>query len=221
MIYITELLKTFIALFVIINPLAIVPVYLSLVSDCDVETKRRVNKITAISVFMVLLISAVAGEIILRIFGISIAAFQVGGGVLLSIISYNMMIDKESVKSKQKSAAELNTPQAHIVENNGIGFAVVPLTIPLLTGPGTMSMAIVTASKYHSMEGYFYIIGSALMISVIIYTIFRCAERIKRILGVTGMNILTKVLSLLLMALSIELIMDGLRVLLPGLAMIR
>ena len=221
MIYITELLKTFIALFVIINPLAIVPIYLSLVSDCDDATKRRVNKITATSVFMVLLISAVAGELILRIFGISIAAFQVGGGILLSIISYNMMIDKESVKSKQKNAAELNTQTAHIVENNGVGFAVVPLTIPLLTGPGTMSMAIVTASKYHSLEGYFYIIVSALMISSIIYIIFRSAEKIKRILGVTGMNILTKVLSLLLMALSIELIMDGLRVLLPGLALIK
>ena len=87
----------------------------------------------------------------------------------------------------------------------------------MLTGPGTMSLAIVTASKYHSFLGYFYIIISALFISFIVYQILRSADKIKRVIGVTGMNILTKVLSLLLMALAVELIADGVRALLPGL----
>lgn len=208
--YATELLKTFIALFVIINPLAIIPVYLSLTSGMDLPTKNRVVKISAISTFCVLFISAVAGEIILKIFGISIPAFQVGGGILLSTISYNMMMakDEQRIQTPEEKADSVG---------KGIGIAVVPLTIPMLTGPGTMSLAIVTASKYHSLLGYFYIIVSAALISVIIYYIFKSADKIKRMIGITGMNILTKVLSLLLMALAIELIADGVRLLLPGL----
>lgn len=208
--YATELLKTFIALFVIINPLAIIPVYLSLTNGMDEITKNKIIKISAISTFSVLFISAVAGELILKVFGISIPAFQVGGGILLSTISYNMMMAKDDQRKQ--------TPEEKADSiNKGLGIAVVPLTIPMLTGPGTMSLAIVTASKYHSLLGYFYIIVSAFFISLIIYHIFKSAEKIKNLIGITGMNILTKVLSLLLMALSIELIADGIRVLLPGL----
>lgn len=208
--YATELLKTFIALFVIINPLAIIPVYLSLTNGMDLATKKRVIKISSISTFCVLFISAFAGEIILKIFGISIPAFQVGGGILLSTISYNMMMAKDDQRIQ---TAEEKADSA----NKGISIAVVPLTIPMLTGPGTMSIAIVTASKYHSLLGYFYIVVSAAVISFIIYQIFKSADKIKRMIGITGMNILTKVLSLLLMALAIELIADGIRMLLPGL----
>lgn len=212
--YATELLKTFIALFVIINPLAIIPVYLSLTNGMDISTKQKVIKISAFSTFFVLFISAIAGEIILKIFGISIPAFQVGGGILLSTISYNMMMakDEQRIQTSEERADSVN---------KGVGIAVVPLTIPMLTGPGTMSLAIVTASKYHSFIGYFYIIVSAAVISFIIYHIFKSADKIKRMIGVTGMNILTKVLSLLLMALSIELIADGVRMLLPGLNILR
>lgn len=208
--YATELLKTCIALFVIMNPLAIIPVYLSLTSNMDLASKRKVVKITAVSAFCVLFVSAIAGEIILKVFGISISAFQVGGGILLSTISYNMMMAKDEQKIQTPEEKEASA-------NRGLGIAVVPLTIPMLTGPGTMSLAIVTASKYHSFLGYFYIIISALFISFIVYQILRSADKIKRVIGVTGMNILTKVLSLLLMALAVELIADGVRALLPGL----
>lgn len=210
--YATELLKTFIALFVIINPLAIIPVYLSLTNGMDEITKNKIIKISSISTFAVLFISAIAGELILKVFGISIPAFQVGGGILLSTISYNMMMAKDEQRKQTPEERADNI-------NKGLGIAVVPLTIPMLTGPGTMSLAIVTASKYHSWLGYFYIIVSAFFISIIIYHIFKSAGKIKKLIGITGMNILTKVLSLLLMALSIELIADGIRILLPGLNM--
>lgn len=81
-----------------------------------------------------------------------------------------------------------------------------------------MSVAIVTASKYHNFIGYFYVIISAAIIAFVVYNIFKSADKIKRIIGITGMNILTKVMSLLLMALAIELIATGVRSLLPGLA---
>jgi len=192
------------------NPLAVIPVYLSLTKDLTLPDKQKVIKISSISVFCVLFVSAIAGEAILRTFGISISAFQVGGGILLSVISYNMMMAKDD-RSQTKEEKIDN-------ENKGISIAVVPLTIPMLTGPGTMSVAIVTASKYHNFIGYFYVIISAAIIAFVVYNIFKSADKIKRIIGITGMNILTKVMSLLLMALAIELIATGVRSLLPGLA---
>lgn len=208
--YATELLKTLISIFVVMNPLAVIPVYLSLTKDLTLPDKQKVIKISSISVFCVLFISAIAGEAILRTFGISISAFQVGGGILLSVISYNMMMAKDD-RSQTHEEKQDN-------ENKGISIAVVPLTIPMLTGPGTMSVAIVTASKYHNFIGYFYVIISAAIIAFVVYNIFKSADKIKRIIGITGMNILTKVMSLLLMALAIELIATGVRSLLPGLA---
>lgn len=209
-VYVSELLKTFIALFVIINPLAIVPIFMSLTNGLNDEVKKDIIKTSSISVFMVLTISAVAGELILKLFGISIPSFQIGGGILLSIIAYGMMNAKDEQKKQTEEEKEENS-------HKGAHIAVVPLTIPLLTGPGSMSLAIVTASKYHSMWGYFYIIMSAALIAFITYKVFNSAEKIKKLLGATGMNIMTKVLSLLLMALAIELIADGARELFPGL----
>ena len=212
MIYITEVLKTFISLFVIMNPFAAIPLYLSLTSHMQVAQREKVIRICSISVFVVLFISAIAGEIILKVFGISIAAFQVGGGVLLSTLAYKMLSAKEENQENLKK------------ENSGLkeslGVAVVPLTIPMLTGPGAMSMTIVTASKSHDMMGYVYVIVSALLISFVVLMILRSAGRIKLFLGETGMSIMTKVLSMLLMALAIELIANGVRILLPGLGFV-
>jgi multiple antibiotic resistance protein len=213
MIYITEILKTFISLFVIMNPFAAIPLYLTLTTNMQAEQREKIIKICSLSVFVVLFISAIAGEIILKVFGISIAAFQVGGGVLLSIIAYGMLSAKD-----EESTSDLKKENS--ILNKSLGVAVVPLTIPMLTGPGAMSMTIVTASKSHNMMGYVYVIISALLISFVVFLILRSAGKIKMFLGETGMSIMTKVLSMLLMALAVELIANGVRVLLPGLGFV-
>jgi len=207
---ISEFLKTFIALLVIINPPAVVPAYLSLTNGMSELTLKKVYKMVSKSVFFVLAVSALAGQIILNIFGISLESFQVGGGILLAIIAYGMMNADNSQHSQTKEEQKESIAK-------GESISLVPLTIPLLTGPGSMSVCIITASKYHSLVGYAYILISALIIAFITYYTLKFAPKIKAKMGTTGMNVMTKVLSLLLMALAIELIANGLGSIFPGL----
>ncbi len=208
--YISDFLKTLIALLVIINPPAVIPAYLALTNGMGADQLKRVYKLVSKSVFFVLAISALAGEVILKIFGISLDSFQIGGGILLAIISYKMMQAKDTHHSQTEEEKDEAIAK-------GESISVVPLTIPLLTGPGSMSVCVITASKYHSFVGYAYIMLSALIIAVITYFILKSAPKIKEKMGTTGMNVMAKVFSLLLMALAIELIATGIGNLFPGL----
>lgn len=206
----SEFLKTFIALLVIINPPAVIPAYLSLTNGMPDKALKRVYGMASKGVFVVLAVSALAGQLILKTFGISLESFQVGGGILLAIIAYRMMNADDSQHSQTKEEETESIAK-------GESISIVPLTIPLLTGPGSMSVCIITASKYHSFLGYVYIILSAAIIALITYYTFKSAPKIKSKMGTTGMNVMTKVFSLLLMALAIELISSGLSELFPGL----
>lgn len=205
----SECLKTFLALLVIINPPAAIPVYLSLTQGMSKHHHRRISKLSSTGVFCVLTISALAGEIILRTFNISLGSFQIGGGLLLGIIAYGMM----NAKDVQHTQTQLEEQEA---KEKGESIAIVPITIPLLTGPGSMSLCVITATRYNSLLGYLYIIISALLIAIITRITLRNSSRIKEWMGATGMNVMTKVFSLLLMALAIELVTDALKKMFPG-----
>ena len=201
----SDFLKTLVALLAIINPPAIIPIYLSLTDGIDDATRKKVNRMSSIAVFIVLTVSALAGEIILKIFGISLSSFQIGGGILLGIIAYGMMQAKDLQHSQSDEEAQ-EAKKKTIIKAESI--AVVPLTIPLLTGPGSMSLCVITAAKYHSVVGYVYIILSAILIAYITKITLKSATKIKNVMGTTGMNVMSKVFSLLLLALSIELVTD-------------
>lgn len=207
----SECLKTFIALLVIINPPAAIPVYLSLTQGLDKTHHRRISKISATGVFCVLAVSALAGNMILGAFNISLGSFQIGGGILLGIIAYGMM------NSKTDAGHTQSEKEQEEAKHKGDSIAIVPITIPLLTGPGSMSLCVITASRYNSIVGYLYILIAAFCIAVITRLTLRNATKIQSLMGVTGMNVMTKVFSLLLMALAIELVVDSLRKIFPGL----
>lgn len=206
----SELLKTFVALLTIINPPAIIPAYLALTAGMDKGIHRRISKLSSTGVFFVLAVSAIAGEMILKAFSISLGSFQIGGGILLGIIAYGMM----NAKDQQHTQSNAEEEEA---KKKGESIAIVPITIPLLTGPGSMSLCVITASKYHSLVGYAYILISAVIIAIITRLTLRNANKIQTFLGTTGMNVMSKVFSLLLMALAIELVTDAIRVMFPGL----
>lgn len=205
----SEFLKIFIALLTIINPPAVIPIYLSLTNGMSPAIHKRIRKISSTGVFCVLTISALAGQLILKGFGISLDSFQMGGGLLVGIIAYGMLNSKDEQHKQSHEEEE----EAKL---KGESIALVPITIPLLTGPGSMSLCVITASKYHSFVGYSYIILSALIVAYITHLTFKHAEKIKNLLGATGMNVMAKVFSLLLMALAIELVVDALKHVFPG-----
>ncbi|MBI3368090.1 MAG: MarC family protein [Burkholderiales bacterium] len=207
-----DLLKALIALLAIVNPIGAVPFFLAFTQDMTPEQRRRTRNVSAFSAFCVIAISALAGLRIIEFFGITIASFQVGGGMLLMISSLNML-NAQPAQSGRDDVAE-----GHAKADAGASVAVVPLTIPLLTGPATISTMVIYAEKTRSLWEHAVLVGYGVVIGVATYLAFAASGRIAKALGRTGINVMTRLMGLILAAMAVELLADGLVKLFPILA---
>ena len=186
--------KPLITLLAIVNPLAIVPFFIHYTQGFSRAQRKRTIWVSSFSAFVVIAASALLGLQILEFFGISLASFQVGGGLLLLTAALSML-------NAQPAEARANADEVHDAEAKaamGASIAVVPLTIPLLTGPATMSTVVIYAEKAKDFA--------------------QLATPIARILGKTGINVMTRLMGLILAALAVEVMADGLHKLFPVLA---
>lgn len=204
------LFKIAVALFAIVNPIGSVPIFISATDGWSDEDRQRTARTVAFTVFTVLAVSAFLGDQILDFFGISIPSFQVGGGVLLMLIAISMMHGKQS--GTRQTPEEARTLAEHDV------IAIVPLSIPLLAGPGAISNMIIAAQQNSGFIGHISLIIPILAISIIIWVILRLSVRISRRLGTIGINIVTRLMGLILAAMAVEFIAHGLTGLFPQLA---
>ena len=202
--------KIFIALIALVNPLGVLPMFISLTQDFDSAQKQRAIRTAAFTVVAVITTCALLGEQIIKFFGISTASLQVAGGLLILLMSLSML---NAQPSGAKSTAEERDEAEH---KDTIG--VVPLGIPLLTGPGAMSTVIVLAGKAHHASDYAALIGSGVVIAALVWLTLQMAEPIARVMGRTGINIATRIMGLLVAAVAVEFIVDGLVVMMPVLA---
>lgn len=202
--------KVLVALVVIVNPLSVIPAYITLTRDYTKDQRAGTARTAAIAVGSVLIISTLLGAHILGFFGISIAAFRVGGGILILMMGLSMLQARQSrAKQTPEEAAEAEDKQS---------IGIVPLGIPLLAGPGAISTAIVYAEQAKSWIDTVFTLACCALVGVAVWAALRTAEPMGRALGRTGLNIATRVMGLLLSALAIGIIASGVRALLPGLA---
>ncbi|SVR89505.1 YchE family NAAT transporter [Klebsiella pneumoniae] len=201
--------KFFIGLFALVNPVGIIPVFISMTSYQPAAVRNKTNLTANLSVAIILLTSLFLGDGILQIFGISIDSFRIAGGILVVTIAMSMISGKlgEDKQNKQEKS------ETAVRESSG----VVPLALPLMAGPGAISSTIVWGTRYHS---WVHLVGFSLAIAVFAlccWGIFRMAPWLVRLLGQTGINVITRIMGLLLMALGIEFIVTGIKALFPGL----
>jgi len=202
-------IKFFVGLFALVNPVGILPVFISMTSYQAEAGRNKTNLTANLSVAIILWTSLFLGEGILHLFGISIDSFRIAGGILvvtiaMSMISGKLGEDKQNKQEKSESA---------IRESIG----VVPLALPLMAGPGAISSTIVWSSRYHSWQN---LLGFTLAIALFAFCcwlLFRAAPLLVRLLGQTGINVITRIMGLLLMALGIEFIVTGIKAIFPGL----
>ncbi len=206
----TEYLKFFAALLSIVNPIGAVPLFISLTEQYTPLQKAHTRRLTATVVGAVLIAALLTGETVLQFFGISIASFRVGGGILVLLIAISMM------HARMSPAKHTDDEARDAADKNEV--AVVPLGIPLLAGPGAISTAIVFAHRSHGISHYAAGIGSILLIAILVWASFRLAPFVTRVLGHTGINIITRLMGLIIAAIGVEFIANGLKDLLPGLA---
>jgi multiple antibiotic resistance protein len=204
-----ELLKPLIALLAIVNPIGALPFFISFTQTFDRKQRQRTIRVSSLSAFIVIAVSALAGLRIIDFFGISIASFQVGGGTLL-LISALSMLQAQPAESKPSDVAEGNQKV-----DAGDSIAVVPLTIPLLTGPATISTMMIYAERTRHAWELAVLVGYGVVVGLATFVVFSLAGRIARVLGTTGINVMTRLMGLLLAAVAVEIMSDGLTRLFP------
>ena len=206
----TEYLRFAVTLTAVLDPFLAVPLFLTLTADQGARERVALVRVVAITVFAVLAAAALLGDTILTLMGASLAAFRVGGGLVLLLMSLAMLNAKVGgVRQSEEEAEELESGEVR---------GVVPLAVPLLAGPGAISTTIIAAEKGSSLAHFGAILGVIAAVSVVTWIVLRAANAIGERLGRTGLNIATRLLGLLLAAFAIQTMAEGLRQLFPGLS---
>jgi multiple antibiotic resistance protein len=207
-----DLYKPLIALLAIVNPIGVIPFFIHFTGGFTRQQRQRTARVAAMTAFIVIAVSALAGLKIIEFFGISIASFQVGGGLLLLISSLNML----NAQQAESRGSDVGDGQAKA--DAGDSIAVVPLTIPLLTGPATISTMVIYAEKTRTLMEHAVLVGYGVVIGLATFIVFSASGRIARVLGRTGINVMTRLMGLILAAMAVELLADGLLKLFPALS---
>lgn len=206
-----ESLKPLIALLAIVNPLAIVPFFIHYTAGFSSAERRRTIQVASFSAFCVIAACALLGLQILAFFNISLQSFQVGGGMLLLISALNMLNAQPAEAKPLTNELEEGAEKAA----QGDSIAVVPLTIPLLTGPASMSTVVIYADRAQTFWQHAALVGYGVVIAIATALCFSLADPIARVLGKTGINVMTRLMGLILAALAVEVMADGLGKLFP------
>jgi multiple antibiotic resistance protein len=207
-----DLFKPLVALLAIVNPIGVVPFFIHFTQNFTREQRQRTILISAFTAFCVVALSALAGLKIIEFFGISIASFQVGGGTLL-LISALSMLNAQPAESKPADVTEGDQKV-----DAGASIAVVPLTIPLLTGPATISTMVIYAERTRHWWEHAVLVGYGVVVGLATFVAFSASGAIARLLGRTGINVMTRLMGLILAALAVEIMAEGLGKLFPILA---
>lgn len=193
--------KFFVSLFALVNPIGNVPIFSSITNGLTTAERNAVNIKTSFAIAVVLLVSLFLGQLILNFFGISLNSFRIAGGILVIMISLSMVQGKISEESQNKE--EKN----HLA--NIQNFAIVPLAIPIMAGPGSISSVIVFGAKYNNLIDLIGLSIAIILFGVCCFFLFKSSSTLLKLLGKTGSNVVTRIMGLLLMALGVEIVTTG------------
>ncbi len=202
-------ITSLVSFFVIIDPTGNIFAYLALVTGLSAAAARRVANRACLYSLIILAAFALAGRFVIDFFGISLAAFQIAGGLILFRISFDMLQGRGHFN-------RLDTASSLRAEEYG-DIALVPLAVPLLSGPGSITTALVLTSRAHNLLETLTILLAASLILLISYLCFINAHRILALIKETSLRLLTRIMGLILTALAVEFVIQGLTAAFPGL----
>ena len=200
------LVQSFLTLFVVMDPIALVPAFLGMAGMRPRNEQLRLARKAVIVAGSVMLFFALFGQALLRYLGINFAAFRASGGVLLFLMALDMVFARAS-GARETSEEELEAKAREDI-------SVFPLAIPLIAGPATLSSIMILTGKSTSFEGDLSVIAVAFFVLGICYLALRSGTRVIGLIGKTGVNVISRVLGVLLAALAVQYIADGVRSLL-------
>lgn len=191
------LIAAFATLFVVIDPIGLTPMFVALTQGADAVHRRAVALRASIIGFIILLLFALFGEAVLGFIGISMSAFRIAGGILLLLTALDMLFERRT-KRREDKVADLPDP------------SVFPLATPLIAGPGSIASVILLMGEAENVAASATVIAVLAVVLVSVYLLFVAGGFLERLIGQTGINVVTRLLGMLLAALAIQFIIDGL-----------
>jgi multiple antibiotic resistance protein len=196
-------LKSFLTLLAIVDPIAIVPLFLAMTAGDTPAQRRRMAARASVVAGVTLVVFAAVGDALFAALGISIPAFRIAGGVLLFLLSVDMLMAKPS---RQRTTPEETAEGVHKPD-----VSVFPLGIPMLAGPGSITVVMMSRTSADSSLERAVVFGSIVAVAVVSFVVLAVGGRIAQRLGQTGMNVMHRVLGLLLAAIAAQFVVDGVR----------
>ncbi len=205
-----ELLLIFTSVLFIVDPFAVIPTFLAMTVRDTPAQRRVLARRGAWTCAITLIALALGGSLIFKIFGITIGAFKVAGGVLIGLNALDM------VQARRSQQRETPIETAEGIQKDDIG--IMPLGVPMLAGPGAISTVMVLALGAKSLAATAAIYVSIVLTALVSFLVLAAASLVERRLGQTGMRILTRLMGLVLSAIAIQFIIDGIRLSFPALS---
>ncbi len=200
--YVTFLLVALSSIFFLVDPFAAIGTFLAITANLDGPRRRLMARKASITCCIVLTTFALVGKFIFRMFGITLPAFEIAGGLILLLIGLDMLQAKRSATQESSGEAE----EAAVKDDVGI----VPLGIPMLAGPGAISSVMVLVGQATKFWEVLTIVGSIAFTAYVSYWVLASADRVRRFMGETGIRILVRIMGLLLVALAVQFSVNGL-----------
>ena len=193
----------FAALFSVLNPIGTVPIFVGLTQDYSKKERSRVALWTAINVFIILIISFFIGQYVLQFFGITISALRIAGGIIIASSGFGLLNGKFN---KNKG---INKKVQQDIENRN-EIALTPLAMPMLAGPGSISLLIAYYQEHHETAGeIIWSCTAILVVAILIYIILRSAHYLAKYLGASGIVAISRIVGFLTIAIGIQYIISS------------
>lgn len=204
----TFTMVTFSAVFFVVDPFAVIPLFLAITKGDSLEKRRKTALKASIVTVVTLLAFAATGEFIFRLFGITVGAFKIAGGLLLFLVALDMM---RAQPSRVRSSPE---EEKEGVQSEDV--AIVPLAIPMLAGPGAIATVTVLMSQAARSPSHIAVLVSIICLTgLLTFLILRGSTALERMLKQTGLNIVNRVMGLILAAVSVQFVVNGIHDVLP------
>jgi multiple antibiotic resistance protein len=198
---ILDYIPAFVALFVVIDPIGLAPLFVALTQGMTVRQRRIVGLRACLVAVAILTLFGLAGEAVLNFLGISMPAFRMAGGILLFLTALDMLFERRT--QRRKGTADQDHPNDP---------SVFPLAIPLIAGPGAIATMILLTGQDGGGAAHVLLVHVVMLaVIAVVMTLFLLAAPLERVLGPTGINVVTRLLGMLLAALSVQFVIDGMR----------
>lgn len=203
----TEYTKIFISLFAILDPIGIIPIIILFTAGMTASQRSRIGRLASLTVFLIFLTALFIGEPLLAFFGISINSFRLAGGILLMIMALKMLNGNLHQLAPDVTGRSVDDARSAL--------AIVPLSTPLLAGPGSISTVILDAHKADHYSHYLSMTLIIMLLSLSVWLTFLLAPWVEKRMGTLGIDIFTRLMGLILAAIAVEFVAGGIRGLFP------